>query len=162
MKIPAGVDNGERIRLTGEGEAGRNGGRRATCTSRSASASTPIFERDGGDLHCEVPISFTTAALGGAIEVPTLDGNAKIKVPDGTQSGHVFRLRGKGIKPVRGGPTGDLFCHVRRRDAGQADARAEGAAREFEDSLRTMPSGIIRASDSWLDGVKRFFDRLGE
>ena len=112
VKVPAGVDDGDRIRLTGEGEAGRNGGPAGDLYVEIRVREHKIFERDGSHLSCEVPMSFATASLGGTIEVPTLDGNATIKVPPETQSGRVFRLREKGIKPVRGGPTGDLFCRV--------------------------------------------------
>jgi len=112
VKIPAGVDNDDRIRLTGEGEAGLNGGPSGDLYVVIALKRHEIFERDGGNLHCEMPISISTAALGGEIHVPTLDGSAKIKIPAGTQTGAVFRLRGKGIKPVRENSHGDLHCHV--------------------------------------------------
>ena len=112
VKVPAGVDNGDRIRLSGEGEAGRNGGPAGDLYVEVRVREHAIFERDGAHLSCEVPISFATATLGGTIEVPTLDGDVTIKVPAETQSGRVFRLREKGIKPVRGGATGDLFCRV--------------------------------------------------
>ena len=112
VKIPAGVDEGDRIRLSGEGEAGRQrrpAGRPVRGDPPQAHA---VFQRDHNDLHCEMPISFTTAALGGDIEIPTLDGYAKIKIPSETQTGKVFRLRGKGIKGVRSSAHGDLMCHV--------------------------------------------------
>ena len=110
VKVPAGVDTGDRIRLSGEGEAGRNGGPTGDLYVEVRVREHAIFERDGAHLSCEVPVSFKTATLGGSIEVPTLDGDVTIKVPAETQSGRVFRLREKGIKPVRGGTTGDLFC----------------------------------------------------
>jgi molecular chaperone DnaJ len=103
VSVPAGVDTGDRIRLNGEGEAAATAARPAICTWRSASGNTPIFEREGSHLSCEVPISFTTAALGGSVEVPTLDGEVVLKIPAETQSGRVFRVREKGVKPVRGG-----------------------------------------------------------
>ena len=112
VKVPAGVDNGDRIRLAGEGEAGRNGGPPGDLYVEIRVREHAIFERDGSHLSCEVPVSFATATLGGTVEVPTLGGNVELKVPTETQSGRVFRLREKGVKPVRGGPTGDLFCRV--------------------------------------------------
>jgi molecular chaperone DnaJ len=112
VKVPAGVDNGDRIRVAGEGEAGRNGGPPGDLYVEIRVREHPIFERDGSHLSCEVPVSFATATLGGTVEVPTLGGNVELKVPNETQSGRVFRLREKGVKPVRGGPTGDLFCRV--------------------------------------------------
>ena len=103
VKVPAGVDTGDRIRLSGEGEAGRNGGPAGDLYVEINVREHAIFERDGEHLSCEVPISFATAALGGVVEVPTLEGDVTLKVPPETQSGRVFRLRDKGVKPVRGG-----------------------------------------------------------
>ena len=103
VKVPAGVDNGDRIRLAGEGEAGENGGPAGDLYVQIRVKEHAIFARDGNNLFCEVPISFVTAALGGELEVPTLDGKVKLKIPPETQTGKVFRLRGKGVKPVRGG-----------------------------------------------------------
>ena len=112
VKVPAGVDSGDRVRLAGEGEAGRNGGPPGDLYVEIHVREHPIFERDGEHLSCEVPVSFATAALGGSVAVPTLDGDVTLKIPVETQSGRVFRLRDKGVKPVRGGPRGDLFCRV--------------------------------------------------
>ena len=112
VKIPSGVDEGDRIRLTGEGEAGVNGGPSGDLYVVIQIKAHSVFQRDHNDLHCEMPISFTTAALGGEIEIPTLDGHAKIKIPPETQSGKVFRLRGKGIKGIRSSTHGDLMCHM--------------------------------------------------
>ena len=112
VKIPSGVDEGDRIRLSGEGEAGVNGGPSGDLYVVIGLKEHSIFQRDGGNLHCEMPISFSTAALGGEIKIPTLDGTAKIKIPPETQTGSAFRLRGKGIKPVRQSQYGDLHCHV--------------------------------------------------
>src|SRR5256714_470529 len=105
-KVPAGVDNGDRVRLTGEGEAGRNGGPPGDLYVEVHVREHPIFERDGEHLSCEVPVSFATAALGGSVAVPTLEGDVQLKIPAETQSGRVFRLRDKGVKPVRGGARG--------------------------------------------------------
>ena len=135
VKVPAGVDSGDRIRLAGEGEAGRNGGPAGDLYVEIVVREHPIFERDGAHLSCEVPVSFTTAALGGSVEVPTLEGQANIKVPAGTQSGRVFRLREKGIKPVRGGATGDLFCRVVVETPVDLGAEQKELLRKFEGSL---------------------------
>ena len=136
VKVPAGVDSGDRIRLAGEGEAGRNGGPPGDLYVEIVVREHPIFERDGAHLSCEVPVSFVTATLGGSIEVPTLDGHANIKMPAGTQSGRVFRLREKGIKPVRGGATGDLFCRVVVETPVDLSAEQKDLLRKFEDCAR--------------------------
>ena len=162
VKVPAGVDDGDRIRLTGEGEAGRNGGPAGDLYVEIRVREHKIFERDGSHLSCEVPMSFATASLGGTIEVPTLDGNATIKVPPETQSGRVFRLREKGIKPVRGGPTGDLFCRVVVETPVNLSREQKELLRSLEDSLKNDVKRHHPREDSWLDGVKRFFSTLGE
>ena len=162
VKVPAGVDDGDRIRLTGEGEAGRNGGPAGDLYVEIRVREHKIFERDGSHLSCEVPMSFATASLGGTIEVPTLDGNATIKVPPETQSGRVFRLREKGIKPVRGGPTGDLFCRVVVETPVNLSREQKELLRGLEDSLKNDAKRHHPREDSWLDGVKRFFSTLGE
>ncbi len=112
VKIPAGVDDGDRVRLSGEGESGVNGGPPGDLYVVVQLKAHSVFQREGADLHCEMPISFTVAALGGEITIPTLEGEAQIKIPAETQSGQVFRLRGKGIRPVRQTSAGDLMCHV--------------------------------------------------
>ncbi|PJE78856.1 Chaperone protein DnaJ [invertebrate metagenome] len=112
VKIPSGVDTGDRIRLGGEGEAGINGGPAGDLYVQVSVAEHAIFQRDGKHLYCEVPITFTDAALGGELEVPTLEGRVKLKIPPETQTGKLFRLRGKGVIPVRGGSAGDLMCRV--------------------------------------------------
>ena len=162
VKVPAGVDDGDRIRLTGEGEAGRNGGPAGDLYVEIRVREHKIFERDGSHLSCEVQMSFATASLGGTIEVPTLDGNATIKVPPETQSGRVFRLREKGIKPVRGGPTGDLFCRVVVETPVNLSREQKELLRGLEDSLKNDAKRHHPREDSWLDGVKRFFSTLGE
>ena len=124
----AGVDTGDRVRLAGEGEAGRNGGPAGDLYVEVHVREHPIFERDGVHLSCEVPISFATAALGGSVEVPTLDGQVVLKIPAETQSGRVFRLREKGVKSVRGPARGDLFCRVVVETPVQSVARAARAA----------------------------------
>jgi molecular chaperone DnaJ len=162
VKVPAGVDTGDRIRLTGEGEAGRNGGPAGDLYVEVRVREHPIFERDGAHLSCEVPVSFARAALGGTIDVPTLDGTATIKVPPETQSGRVFRLREKGIRPVRGGPTGDLFCRVVVETPVNLSREQKDLLQKFEDSLHKSGKHHHPREETWLDGVKRFFTSLGE
>jgi len=162
VKVPAGVDTGDRIRLSGEGESGRNGGPPGDLYVEVRVREHPIFERDGSHLSCEVPISFARAALGGTIEVPTLGGTATIKVPPETQSGRVFRLREKGIKPVRGGATGDLFCRVVLETPVSLTREQKELLQKFEASLQKDAKRHHPREESWLDGVKRFFTSLGE
>jgi molecular chaperone DnaJ len=162
VKVPAGVDTGDRIRLTGEGEAGRNGGPTGDLYVEVRVREHPIFERDGSHLSCEVPVSFARATLGGSIEVPTLDGTATIKVPPETQSGRVFRLREKGIKPVRGGAVGDLFCRVVVETPVNLTREQKNLLQKFEESLQEDASRHHPREESWLGGVKRFFTSLGE
>jgi molecular chaperone DnaJ len=161
VKVPAGVDTGDRIRLAGEGEAGRNGGPTGDLYVEIVVREHPIFERDGAHLSCEVPISFATASLGGSVEVPTLQGQAIIKVPAGTQSGRVFRLREKGVKPVRGGPTGDLFCRVVVETPVDLSAEQKDTLRKFEASLKAGGRKHNPREGTWLEGVRQFFGRMG-
>jgi molecular chaperone DnaJ len=162
VKVPAGVDTGDRIRLGGEGEAGRNGGPAGDLYVEIHVRQHAIFERDGSHLSCEVPVTFRTAALGGNIEVPTLDGDVNIKVPPETQSGRVFRLREKGIKPVRGGATGDLFCRVVVETPVHLSREQKELLQKFDQSLQEDARHHHPREESWLDGVKRFFSSLGE
>ena len=157
VKIPAGVDQDDRIRLTGEGEAGVNGGPPGDLYVVVNLKPHPVFQREGGDLHCEMPISFATAALGGEIDIPTLDGHAKIKVPTETQSGQVFRLRGKGIKQVRGSQQGDLFCHVVLETPVNLTARQKELLREFEAINDKDPGAHNPRSKSFMEKVREFF-----
>jgi molecular chaperone DnaJ len=159
VKVPAGVDNGDRIRLTGEGEAGENGGPPGDLYVQIAVREHPIFQRDGSDLFCEVPVSFATAALGGELEVPTLNGKVKLKVPSESQSGKLFRLRNKGVKSVRGGHVGDLLCKITVETPINLSARQKELLQEFESSLEGNGKHSPRHS-SWLDGVKKFFDDM--
>ncbi len=161
VKVPAGVDNGDRIRLAGEGEAGRNGGPPGDLYVEIVVREHPIFERDHAHLSCEVPVSFVTAALGGSIEVPTLEGQANIKIPAGTQSGRVFRLREKGIKPVRGGATGDLFCRVVVETPVELNTEQKAQLRKFEGALAADGKSHNPRQRSWLEGVRQFFGRMG-
>jgi molecular chaperone DnaJ len=155
VKIPAGVDSGDRIRLGGEGEAGVNGGPSGDLYVVIHLKDHPVFKRDGNDLHCEMPISFATAALGGEVEIPTLEGHAKIKIPAETQSGKVFRLRGKGIKGVRSNAPGDLLCHMQIETPVNLSERQRELLREFE-ALSPGRNNNPRAQ-SFMDKVKSFF-----
>lgn len=157
VKIPAGVDQDDRIRLAGEGEAGMNGGPPGDLYVVVNLKQHPVFQREGADLHCEMPISFATAALGGEIEIPTLDGHAMIKVPAETQTGQVFRLRGKGIKQVRGTHHGDLFCHVAVETPVKLTARQKELLREFEAINEKDPGAHNPRAKSFMEKVKDFF-----
>jgi molecular chaperone DnaJ len=129
VKVPAGVDTGDRIRLSGEGEASPDGGPAGDLYVQMSVRQHPIFERDGKHLYCEVPISFVDAAIGGELEVPTLDGRVKLKIPAETQTGKMFRIRGKGVAPVRGGSAGDLMCKVAIETPVSLTKKAKRAAR---------------------------------
>ncbi|PKO47701.1 MAG: molecular chaperone DnaJ [Betaproteobacteria bacterium HGW-Betaproteobacteria-22] len=157
VKIPAGVDEGDRIRLSGEGEAGVNGGPTGDLYVVVHLKTHEIFQRDGGNLHCEMPISFSTAALGGEIEVPTLDGSAKMKIPAETQTGGVFRLRGKGIKPLRASEYGDLMVHVVVETPVKLTTRQKELLREFEESTQADAGKHSPKNKSWVDKAKDFF-----
>ena len=159
VKVPAGVDTGDRIRLTGEGEAGTQGGPAGDLYVVVNVREHAIFQRDGKHLYCEVPISFADAALGGELEVPTLDGRVKLKIPEATQTGKLFRLRGKGVAPVRGGGAGDLMCRVVVETPVNLDKRQRELLEEFRSSLQGDSSHSPKAS-GWFEGVKRFFDDL--
>jgi molecular chaperone DnaJ len=157
VKVPAGVDTGDRIRLSGEGEAGRNGGPPGDLYVEVNVREHPIFEREGEHLSCEVPVSFSTAALGGTVEVPTLDGDVTLKVPAETQSGRVFRLRDKGVKPVRGGARGDLFCRVVVETPVHLSTDQKDLIRQLEDSLKQNSNRHAPREQGFFEGVKRFF-----
>jgi molecular chaperone DnaJ len=159
VKVPAGVDTGDRIRLSGEGEAGAMGGPAGDLYVVVSVREHAIFQRDGKHLYCEVPISFADAALGGELEVPTLDGRVKLKIPEGTQTGKLFRLRGKGVAPVRGGGAGDLMCRVAVETPVHLDRRQRELLEEFRHSLAVDSSHSPKAN-GWFEGVKRFFGDL--
>ena len=160
VKVPEGVDSGDRIRLAGEGEAGRNGGPPGDLYVEVRVREHAIFERDGSHLSCEVPVSFTTASLGGTVEVPTLGGHVELKVPSETQSGRVFRLREKGVKPVRGGPAGDLFCRVVVETPVNLTDEQRELLKKFDESMQRSSRNHSPRERSWLDGVKRFFETM--
>lgn len=160
VKIPAGVDTGDRIRLAGEGEAGTHGGPAGDLYVQVHVKEHPIFERDGKHLYCEVPISFVDAALGGELEVPTLDGRVKLKVPSETQTGKMFRLRGKGVAPVRGGSTGDLLVKVVVETPIKLSSRQKELLREFQDEMEQGKRKHSPKKHGFFDSVKSFFEDM--
>ena len=162
VKVPAGVDEGDRIRLSGEGEAGRNGGPPGDLYVEIRVNPHKIFTREGADLACEVPVSITTAALGGEVELPTLEGHVSLKVPAGTQSGKVFRLRGKGVSTVRDRRQGDLFATVLVETPVNLTDAQKTLLQDFEKSVAEGGDKHNPRADGWLDTVKRFFDRIGQ
>jgi molecular chaperone DnaJ len=157
VKVPAGVDTGDRIRLNGEGEAGRNGGPPGDLYVEMHIKEHPIFERDNEHLRCEVPVSFATAALGGSVNVPTLDGDVTLKIPSETQSGRVFCLRDKGVKPVRGGARGDLFCRVVVETPVHLSTEQKELIRKLEETIKQNSTRHAPRAEGFLEGVKRFF-----
>jgi molecular chaperone DnaJ len=159
-KIPAGVDTGDRIRLAGEGEAGENGGPSGDLYVQIQVKEHPIFTREGANLYCEVPISFPTACLGGELQVPTLDGKVNLKIPAETQTGKLFRLRGKGVKPVRGGAVGDLMCRVRVETPVHLTKEQKALIEDLNESLMGGGKHHSPQEHGWMDGVKNFFDKL--
>lgn len=160
VKVPAGVDSGDRIRLSGEGEAGLHGGPPGDLYVQMAVRPHRIFTREDANLYCEVPISFADAALGGELEVPTLDGRVKLKVPPETQSGKLFRMRGKGVKPVRGGAIGDLLCRVYVETPVKLTSEQKELLRQFQKTLEKGGNKQSPKKSSWFEGVKNFFDDM--
>ncbi|WP_431065788.1 molecular chaperone DnaJ [Methylotuvimicrobium sp.] len=160
VKVPPGVDTGDRIRLSGEGEAGKGGGPAGDLYVQVHVKDHPIFTRDGANLYCEVPISFPTACLGGELQVPTLDGRVKLKIPAETQTGKLFRLRGKGVKPVRGGAIGDLLCRVQIETPVHLTKEQKEMIEKLGESLTGGGKQHSPQEHSWMDGVKSFFDKL--
>lgn len=160
VKIPAGVDNGDRVRLAGEGEAGAFGGGSGDLYVQVSVKSHPIFERTENDLHCEVPVSFVTAAMGGTIEVPTLQGRVSLKIPPETQSGKVFRLRGKGVQSVRRHATGDLLCRVTVETPVNLTREQKDLLTQFQASLDAGDHSHSPQSTSWFNRVKKFFEDM--
>ncbi|USD38446.1 molecular chaperone DnaJ [Ferrimonas sp. SCSIO 43195] len=160
VKIPAGVDTGDRIRLSGEGEAGEMGAPAGDLYVQVHVKDHPIFQRDGNNLYCEVPIGFSTAAVGGDIEVPTLDGRVNLKVSAETQTGRMFRLRGKGVKSVRSHAVGDLICKVIIETPVNLTERQKELLREFDQTLEGSSKKHSPKAEGFFDGVKKFFDDL--
>lgn len=160
VKIPAGVDNGDRIRLSGEGEAGEFGAPPGDLYVQVSVREHSIFVRDGNNLYCEVPISFGKAALGGEIEVPTLDGKVNLKIPSETQTGRMFRMRGKGVKSVRSHAVGDLLCKVVMETPVNLNERQKELLREFDENLCGESKKHSPKAEGFFDGVKKFFQDL--
>jgi len=158
VKVPAGIDDGMRIRSSGNGEPGLNGGPPGDLYVEIHIKAHSVFERDGDDLHCQMPISFAIAALGGEIEVPTLNGKGSFEVPEGTQSGKTFRLRGKGIKGVRSAIQGDLYVHVLIETPVKLTEPQRDLLKQFDQSLTEGGARHSPQSKGWFDRVKSFFD----
>ncbi len=159
VKIPPGVDNGDRIRLSGEGEAGVNGGPPGDLYVQIHVRPHPIFTREDRNLYCEVPISIVTAALGGELQAPTLDGRILLRIPPETQTGKIFRIRGKGVKPVRGGAPGDLHCRVIVETPVNLTAEQKELLRQFGKTMNNKKRHSPKQS-SWFDKVKKFVEDL--
>lgn len=157
VNIPAGIDVGQRIRLAGKGEPGMNGGPPGDLYVEIRIKPHEVFQRDGDDLHCEVPVSIVTAALGGDIEVATLTEKVSIGIPEGTQSGKTFRLRGKGVKGVRSSYPGDLYCHVNVETPVRLTDKQKKLLRDFETSLREGGTKHSPQTKGFMDRMKGFF-----
>jgi len=160
VKVPAGVDNGDRIRLSGEGEAGAYGGPAGDLYVQMHVKPHAIFTRDGNDLHCDAPISFVTAALGGEIEVPTLQGRVKLKIPAETQTDKSFRLRGKGVKSLRSAMLGDIICRVVVETPVGLSKEQKDLLHQFEQSVTTDGKNHSPRAHGWFDKVKKFFEAM--
>jgi len=160
VKIPAGVDTGDRIRLSGEGEAGLHGGPAGDLYVQIAVRDHRIFRRDGADLYCEVPIDFADAALGGELEVPTLDGRVKLRIPEGTQSGKLFRLKGKGVKPIRSHAPGDMLCRVVLETPVNLTSRQKELLQELRTSMNGEDGKQSPQKESFFSAVRKFFDEM--
>ena len=157
VKIPAGINEGMRIRSSGNGEPGTNGGPSGDLYIEIRIKQHEIFERDGDDLHCTVPVGLTMAALGGGIEVPTLGGTAEIDLPEGTQHGKTFRLRGKGIRGVRSSYPGDLYCHVSVETPIKLTEHQRKLLKELDESFKKSGDRHSPNAMSWTDRVKGIF-----
>lgn len=160
VKVPAGVDTGDRIRLSGEGEAGTHGDQAGDLYVQIQVRDHDIFTRDGANLYCEVPISFASVCIGGTLGVPTLNGQVKLKIPAETQTGKLFRLRGKGVKQVRGGAIGDLLCRIQVETPVGLTKKQKELIEQLSESLITGGKQHNPQEHSWIDNVKGFFDKL--
>ncbi len=158
VKVPPGVDTGDRIRLSGEGEAGGQGAPPGDLYVHVIVREHEIFTREGSDIFCEIPISFTAATLGREIEIPTLDGKVKLKIPPETQSGRLFRLRGKGVRSVRSSAKGDLLCRAVIETPVNLNRKQKELLHEFEDSMLEDDKRYRPRASHWFDSVKKFFD----
>ena len=158
INIPAGIEDGMRIRNAGKGEPGVNGGPAGDLFVEIHIKHHSVFERDGTDLHCTIPLAFSKAALGGEIEVPTLHGRASMSVPEGTQTGQVFRLKGKGMPHVRSASTiGDLYVHVELEVPVKLNNEQKDLIRKLEKSLEAGGGKHSPKSKSWFEKAKKFF-----
>ncbi len=157
VKVPAGIDEGDQIRLAGEGQAGEHGGPPGDLYVEIHIQPHAIFRREGDDLYCEMPVHFSTLALGGELEIPTLDGRASLKIPPETQTEKVFRLRGKGVRSVRAGRVGDLYCRVTAETPVNLTERQKELLREFDCLTGEGGSRHNPREQSWLDKLKAFF-----
>lgn len=160
VEVPAGVDTGDRIRLAGEGEAGEKGAPPGDLYVQMHVKKHPIFQRDNADLYCEVPISIVTAALGGELQVPTLTGKVSLKIPAGTQTHKLFRMKGKGVKPVRGGPVGDLLCRIVVETPVKLSKEQKALLEQLGTSMGESSNNHSPNEHSWLNGVKKFFEDM--
>jgi len=159
VKIPEGIDNGDRIRLNGEGEAGICNGESGNLYVQITIKEHDVFTRDGSDLYCEIPISFATATLGGEIKVPTLSGYINLKIPESTQAGKIFRLRGKGIKMLRSRNIGDLLCRTIIETPINLTVEQKNLLEKFEESVRKKSEQLPKI-ENWFNKVKYFFERM--
>ena len=157
VAIPAGISSGQRIRLSGKGEPGINGGEAGDLYVEITVKEHDIFQRDGDDLHVELPISITTAALGGDVDVPVLDGETRITIPEGTQGGKILRLRGKGIKGLRSGYMGDLYIHVIVETPVKLTEHQKKLLKEFDESLQKHAEKHSPKHQSFMDRMKDLF-----
>ena len=159
IKVPAGIENGDRIRLSGEGDSGQQGGPSGDLYVQIEVRPHHLFERDGKHLYCSVPISLIDAALGGELDVPTLEGKIKLKIPAETQGGKMFRLRGKGVKPLRGGTPGDLICKIIVETPVSLNAEQKGLLRQLQESLENSNTTYSPQKKSFFKNVKEFFEQ---
>ena len=161
VQIPEGVDNGDRIRLTGQGEAGPSGAPAGDLYVEVQVREHAIFQREGSDLYCELPIRFSQAALGAELPVPTLEGEVPVSIPPETQTGTQFRLRGRGVKSVRSSRHGDLICRV----VVETPVRLTKQQRDLLESLEATFDGNDAGKHTprakgWVDGVKQFWSKV--
>ena len=159
VKIPPGVDQGDRVRLSGEGEAGMRGGPAGDLYVEVRVRPHQLFQRDGDHLYCEVPVSYAAAALGGTVEVPTLDGHVSLKIPPETQTGKALRLRGKGVRSVRSRAPGDMICKLTVETPVNLSARQRELLEELEASLTGHELHSPRTG-SWRERGRSFMDNL--
>ena len=158
VNIPSGVDTGDQIRLSGEGEGGGPGAQPGDLYVSVRVKPHKIFQRQQDDLLCEIPVNFTTATLGDKVIIPTLNGKVELKIPNGTQSGKQFRIKGKGVKSVRSNSTGDLYCRVHVETPINLTKEQKDLVRQLDNSFRKSKSKHIPKENSWVDTIKDFFE----